>query len=120
MAVIHSFSLDERISNAIVNSAYSESQITEMYNSLWEDQKKKKKGFIVAMAILSAMMLGYGVPVLIKTIGFPDAWPYLGMVVAVVVITAVISWYLSMGKIKIKWNKLIKNYYPEIYINCKL
>lgn len=83
-------------------------------------QKTKMKGFFVALAILFAAMIGYGVPVLIIKIGLPEAWPYIGIVLLIYGIIAFASWYFSMGAIKIKWNRLIKKYYYGMYENCKL
>lgn len=120
MAVIHIFTLDSNISDRIKNNQFSEDQIVNLYNTFKMQQKTKMKGFFVALAILFAAMIGYGVPVLIIKIGLPEAWPYIGIVLLIYGIIAFASWYFSMGAIKIKWNRLIKKYYYGMYENCKL
>ena len=120
MATIYYTKLNEGLVQSLQNKRYKEEEVVEIYNSLKESTKKKKTGFIVAMVILGVMMLGYGPYALISSIGLPECLPLLLFLVVITIGVGVLVWYLMIGMVKIKWNKLMKVFYPSIYENCKL
>ena len=120
MAVIHIFTLSSEVARGIEERRYSEGQIAEIYESYKKDEHSKKKGFWIAMILVAALFLGYGIPVVVKSIGLPEAFPLIVSIFVFIGIVWVLTWYFTIGAIKLKWNRLIKEYYPVIYEKYRL
>lgn len=120
MATIHVLSLNERVVNDISCKKYSEEQLISLYESLNKDTKSKKTAYIVVMCILTVLFLGNGIYIFGRIMGFPGC---IGAIIGLLFIVAfigIVTWYAAIGKISMKWNKLISTFYPELREKCKL
>ena len=120
MAVIHMITLSPEVANGIMSRKYSEAQLGQMYDSYISINKKRKQGLLIAMILVAVMMIGYGVPVFVIKIGLPEALPLIIMIFVIVGIVWFLTWYLTLESVKLKWNSLIKEYYPLCYEKYKL
>ena len=119
MAVIHIISLDADTERAIKNKRYSEEQVIELNDKLQADNVKKKKIIWIVMISFSVFFFTYGIFVLNRSVGSPEAIPIVLSFFPIIAISGFIIWFASIGNIMRQWNSLIRMYYPFVYTMCK-
>ena len=91
----------------------------------YEAIKEKKKHQMKSVTILCIVMAVFFV---ILTIGAiigdsSDIGASLFIIIGSLVLMAgagYLGWYLNVGKVAKRWNKLVKEYYPDLYLKYKL
>lgn len=91
----------------------------------YEAIKEKKKHQMKSVKILCIVMAVFFV---ILTIGAiigdsSDIGASLFIIIVSLVLMAgagYLGWYLNVGKVAKRWNKLVKEYYPDLYLKYKL
>ena len=91
----------------------------------YEAIKEKKKHQMKSVKILCIVMAVFFV---ILTIGAiigdsSDIGASLFIIIGSLVLMAgagYLGWYLNVGKVAKRWNKLVKEYYPDLYLKYKL
>ena len=91
----------------------------------YEAIKEKKKHQMKSVKILCIVMAVFFV---ILTIGAiigdsSDIGASLFIIIGSLILMAgagYLGWYLNVGKVAKRWNKLVKEYYPDLYLKYKL
>lgn len=98
-----------------------EDELSECYEAI----KEKKKHQMKSVKILCIVMAVFFVILTIGAIiGGADN---IGIAIAVILasligmgIAGYLGWYLNVGKVAKKWNQLVKENYPDLYVKYKL
>lgn len=91
----------------------------------YEAIKEKKKHQMKSVRILCIVMAVFFVILTIGAIigGSSDIGASLFIIIGSLVLMAgagYLGWYLNVGKVAKRWNKLVKEYYPDLYLKYKL
>ena len=91
----------------------------------YEAIKEKKKHQMKSVKILCIVMAVFFVILTIGAIigGSGDIGASLFIIIGSLVLIAgagYLGWYLNVGKVAKRWNKLVKEYYPDLYLKYKL
>ena len=98
-----------------------EDELAACYEALKEKKKNHKKSvniLCIAMAVffvlLTVCTIISGIDNIVASLFFIFG-PLILMAAA-----GCLGWYLYVGKVALKWNKLVKENYPDLYDNYKL
>ena len=91
----------------------------------YEAIKEKKKHQMKSVKILCIVMAVFFVILTIGAIigGSSDIGASLFIIIGSLILMAgagYLGWYLNVGKVAKRWNKLVKEYYPDLYVKYKL
>ena len=91
----------------------------------YEAIKEKKKHQMKSVKILCIVMAVFFVILTIGAIigGSSDIGASLFIIIGSLILMAgagYLGWYLNVGKVAKRWNKLVKEYYPDLYLKYKL
>ena len=91
----------------------------------YEAIKEKKKHQMKSVKILCIVMAVFFVILTLGAIigGSSDIGASLFIIIGSLVLMAgagYLGWYLNVGKVAKRWNKLVKEYYPDLYVKYKL
>lgn len=91
----------------------------------YEAIKEKKKHQMKSVKILCIVMAVFFVILTIGAIigGSSDIGASFFIIIGSLVLMAgagYLGWYLNVGKVAKRWNKLVKEYYPDLYLKYKL
>ena len=91
----------------------------------YEAIREKKKHQMKSVKILCIVMAVFFVILTIGAIigGSSDIGASLFIIIGSLVLMAgagYLGWYLNVGKVAKRWNKLVKEYYPDLYLKYKL
>ena len=91
----------------------------------YEAIKEKKKHQMKSVKILCIVMAVFFVILTIGAIigGSSDIGASLFIIIGSLVLMAgagYLGWYLNVCKVAKRWNKLVKEYYPDLYLKYKL
>ena len=99
----------------------NEEELAAYYEALQEKKKhnmKSVKILLIAMAVffvlltIAAIIGGSGnIGIILFTIIAP---------LILMGIAGYTGWYLNVGKVARRWNQLVKQYYPDLYVKYKL
>ena len=117
---IYVSSLSEHVANEISCLKYSDQQVIDMHASLNKAVSTKKTTLIVVMSIVSIVFLANGIVIFSKTMPTATFIGYMIGLVLIVFFIGFVSWYCAIGKLTMKWNKLMKTFYPQLADRCKL
>ena len=121
LSSITTYSISFQLENDIRKKALSEEEIAQVYE-LFKEKKQKQftsvKIMIIVMAVF-ALILGISTFLYAEDnllIGFAG----LALALVIMGIAGYLGWYCNIGKISKQWNKLLKDYYPQISEKYKL
>ena len=91
----------------------------------YEAIKEKKKHQMKSVKILCIVMAVFFVILTLGAIigGSSDIGASLFIIIGSLILMAgagYLGWYLNVGKVAKRWNKLVKEYYPDLYVKYKL
>ena len=91
----------------------------------YEAIKEKKKHQMKSVKILCIVMAVFFVILTIGALigGSSDIGASLFIIIGSLILMAgagYLGWYLNVGKVAKRWNKLVKEYYPDLYLKYKL
>ena len=91
----------------------------------YEAIKEKKKHQMKSVKILCIVMAVFFVILTLGAIigGSSDIGASLFIIIGSLILMAgagYLGWYLNVGKVAKRWNKLVKEYYPDLYLKYKL
>lgn len=118
---ITSYNISTQLESAIRNKKLTEEELADAHKGL-SYRKQEQWGKIKIGIITMSVMLGLlGIPMLINAddnIGL--ALVFFLTCCAIFAFAIYLAWYVNVGKIVKQWNKLIRDYYPEICDKYKL
>ena len=87
--------------------------------------KEKKKHHMKSVKILCIVMAVFLVLLTIGSIisGSDNIWITLATIFASMIgmgLAGYLGWYFYVGKVARRWNLLVKEYYPDLYVKYKL
>ena len=121
MGKIYYNKISEQLEKSICNNELSEEKLTQIYDPLKVEIKKKKQPVLFIVIFLTVIWILLGiVPAIVESVD-------TGLLQIIIVgglifigLLSVFAWYISAGKVTLKWNKLIKEYYPSERDKLKL
>ena len=113
------YSISVQLESALRKKEYKEEQIAQAYGVLSEKKKKQKTPVIILASVIAVFGLITGIGAIIG-----DNLVF-GLISIFVLIAAAgaagyIGYYINVGKTAKQWNKLLKEFYPDICGKYKL
>lgn len=118
---IITYSISFQLENDIRKKALSEEDIAHVYDIFKEKKKKQFTSVKIMLIVMAVFALILGISTFLYAednllIGFAT----LALSLVFMGIAGYIGWYNNIGKISKQWNKLLKDYYPQISEKYKL
>ena len=118
---ITTYSIGFQLENDIRKKALSEEEIAQVHEVFTEKKKKQYTSVKILLIVMAVFALILGISTFLYAednllIGFAG----LALALVFMGIAGYIAWYCNIGKISKQWNKLLKDYYPQISEKYKL
>ena len=122
---ITTYSISFQLENDIRKKALSEEEIAHVYELFKEKKQKQFTSVKIMIIVMAVFALIIGIATLLKMESFDSderLLSFIGIALAFVImgIAGYLGWYCNIGKISKQWNKLLKDYYPQISEKYKL
>jgi len=115
------YEISTELESKLRGKLLKEDELEACYEAIKEKKKHQMKSvkiLCIVMAIFFAILtigtiiggsdnIGLSFIIIVGSLIFMSFAGYLG-------------WYLNVGKVAKRWNKLVKEYYPDLYVKYKL
>ncbi len=111
---IITYSISLQLETDLRKKSLSEEEVAHVYDVFSEKKKKQMTSVKIGFIVMAVFALIIGVATLLSVDNILFGFIYLFGTLALLCGAMYLAWYCNIGKISKQWNKLLKDYYPQI------
>ena len=115
------YEISTELESKLRGKLLKEDELEAYYEAIKEKKKHQMKSVKILCIVLAVFFVILTIGAIIG--GSSDIGASLFIIIGSLVLMAgagYLGWYLNVGKVAKRWNKLVKEYYPDLYLKYKL
>ena len=115
------YEISTELESKLRGKLLKEDELEAYYEAIREKKKHQMKSVKILCIVMAVFFIILTIGAIIG--GSSDIGASLFIIIGSLVLMAgagYLGWYLNVGKVAKRWNKLVKEYYPDLYLKYKL